>query len=248
MVIAGYGQTAYHKHAEHPLLWYLAAAMRLALESAGLSKRDVDGLAVTSFMLPPDNVTTLAQQFGVEARWLFQGAYGGASGVISLAEAAKAIAHGEADVVVCIAADDYDVRGHMSLMDQFNGAMRDYLSPYGFGGTNGLFALIQRRHMYEFGTKPEQLGKIAVTLRAHARLNPHALLRGPMTLEDYLNARVIVDPLRLYDCVLPCAGGEAVVVTTVERARRLQMTPVHLQSTAQWHNADPEDYLHLRGG
>jgi acetyl-CoA acetyltransferase len=246
--IVGYGQTPYHKRDLKPLIWYVADAMKRALTSAGLVKDDVDGLAITSFQMPPDNVTTLAQQFGIEARWLYQGAYGGASGVISVAEAANAIARGEAEVVLCVAADGYDVAGHMAMMGQFNGAMRDYLAPYGFGGTNGLFALLQRRHMHEYGTTREQLGKIAVTQRSHARLNPHALLQGPLTLEDYLQARIIADPLRLYDCVLPCGGGEAVLVTTEDRARRLRIPLVLLKATGQAHNSDPTDYLTLRGG
>jgi len=115
-------------------------------------------------------------QFGDNARWLFQGAYVGASGVISVAEAAKAITNAEAEVVVCVAADGYDVAGHMVIMGQFNGAVRDYLAPHGFGGTNRLFAMTQRRHMHEHGTTSRQLGKVAVSQRAHAGLNPHALL------------------------------------------------------------------------
>lgn len=248
IAIVGYGQTPYHKRDLKPVIWYVVDAMRRALASARLTKSDVDGLAITSFQIPPDNVTTLAQQFGVDAQWLFQGAYGGASGVISVAEAAKAIASAEAEVVVCVAADGYDVAGHMAMMGQFNGAMRDYLAPYGFGGTNGLFAMTQRRHMHEYGTTRQQLGKVAVTQRAHASLNPHALLRDPLSLEEYLNARIIADPLRLYDCVLPCGGGEAVVVTTVDRARSLDVPVVLLKSTGQYHNSDPEDYLTLHGG
>src|SRR3546814_8555658 len=84
--------------------------MREALESSGLGWDSVDGLAFTSFMMSPDNVTTLAEHFGLEPRWLFQGAYGGASGIIGIMQAARAIQAGDADVVICAAADVFDVR------------------------------------------------------------------------------------------------------------------------------------------
>ncbi len=161
--------------------------------------------------------------------------------------AARAIQAGDAEVVVCVAADAFTVDSHMEMMDRFNTALRDYVAPYGFGGPNGLFALVQQRHMHEFGTKREQLGKLAVTQRRHAALNPNALLRLPLTLEDYLNARVIADPVRLYDCVMPCAGGDAIVLTTVERARKLAGRPVYIWAGAECHNYRPLDVVQLVG-
>src|SRR5581483_1205690 len=93
-----------------------------------------------------------------------------------------------------------------------------------------------------------QLGKLAVTQRANARLNPNALLRGPMTLEDYLTARLIADPLRLYDCVLPCSGGDAVVVPSARRARRLARRPVRILAGDERTNYRPRDLVMLEGG
>ena len=136
----------------------------------------------------------------------------GASGVIMIGRAVDAIRAGRAKAVVCLAGDVYTVALHNDLMDRFNPAMRDYLGPHGFGGANGIFALVQSRHAELYGTKREQLGKLAVTQRRNAQLNDNALLQDDLTLEDYLEARVIAEPLRLYDCVLPCTGAHAVVV------------------------------------
>src|SRR5699024_2926058 len=154
----------------------------------------VDGLAVTSFQLAPDNVVTVAEQLGLSLNWAWQGAHGGASGVVSVIEAAAAITAGRASAVVCVAGDAFDVKGHFEHLDKsFNSAMRDYLSPYPFGGTNGLFAMVEQAHRDAYGTTREALGKLAVTQRHHASLNENALLRTELTLEDYLNARIIAD-------------------------------------------------------
>lgn len=246
-VIIGYGQTEYHKHPQHEVLWYLADATRRALAHAGINKREVDGLAVSSFMLAPDNTATIAEQLGMTLRWGYLGTFGGAEQVIGVLRAARAIQHEEADVVVVVAADAFNVERHMSMMNVFNTGF-EYLAPYGMGGTNGLFAMLECRHRYEFGTKREQLGKLAVTQRRNAQLNPNALLRSPMTLDDYLNARLICDPIRLYDCVLPCSGGEAVVVTSERRARTLRRPAINILAGAERTNYRPKDLMLLEGG
>jgi acetyl-CoA acetyltransferase len=246
-VIVGYGQTAYEKRAGHEVVWYLADAIRRALAHAGIEKREVDGLAVSSFMLPPDNTATLAEQLGMTLRWGYLGTFGGAEHVIGLLRAARAIQHEEAEVIVVVAADAFTVERHMAMMNVFNTGF-EYLAPYGMGGTNGLFAMVERRHRWEFGTTREQLGKLAVTQRGNAQLNPNALLRGPMTLEDYLTARPIADPLRLYDCVLPCSGGDAVVVTSTRRARRLGRRPIRILAGDERTNYRPRDLVMLEGG
>lgn len=248
VAVVGYGQTPYHKRDQPPTSWYVIEAARLALESCGISKAEVDGLGVSSFLLPPDNTATMAEQMGMALRWGFLGTFGGASQVIALMRAARAIENGDAEVIVLVAADAYSVEGHMALMDQFNTGMRDYLAPYGMGGTNGLFAMVERRHRHEFGTTREQLGKIAVTQRQHASLNPNALLRTQLTMDDYLNAPLICDPIRLYDCVLPCGGGEAVVVTSSERARSLRRKFVRLLSGSERTNYKPDQIIMLEGG
>lgn len=247
-VIVGYGQTPYHKRTEWSTLQYCIEAVRLALDSCGMTSNEVDGLGVCSFMLPPDNTATLAEHLGLTLTWGYLGTFGGAAQVIGLMRAARAIESGEAETVVLVAADAYTISAHDAMMDQFNSGMRDYLIPYGMGGTNGLFAMLERRHRHEYGTTREQLGKLAVTQRHNASLNPNALLREPMTLDDYLNARLICDPIRLYDCVLPCGGGEAIVVTSVDRARTLERPLIHVLGGGERTNYGPEKLLLLDAG
>jgi acetyl-CoA acetyltransferase len=229
-------------------MYYIADAVRRALGSANLSKDDVDGLSVTSFELPPDNTATVAEHLGLSVRWAFHGVYGGASGVIGVAQAARAIQAGDAEVVVVVAADAVDVQAHNVEVSNFNKPLRDYVASYGFAGANGIFALVQRAHMDAYGTKREQLGRLAVAQRASAVLNENALFRNPLTLDDYLNARIIADPIRLYDCVMPCSGGDAVVLTTSERARSLGVEPVEILGFGQRHNFRPGEVVMLQQG
>jgi acetyl-CoA acetyltransferase len=247
VAIAGWGQTPYHKRPTLPTEWYVVDAARRALEHAGIHKDDVDGLGICSFFLPPDNTATMAEQMGMALKWGFLGTFGGAAQVIALQRAARAIENGDAEVIVLVAADAYSVELHTQLMDSFNTGMRDYLVPYGFGGTNGLFAMVERRHCHEFETTKEQLGKFAVTQRRNAGLNENALLRDPMTIEDYLNSPLICDPIRLFDCVLPCGGGEAVVVTSLDRARKTVRKPVKLLAGGERTNHDPNQIVMLNG-
>jgi len=247
-VIVGYGQTEYHKKSQRETIWYVVDAVRRALANAGIDKREVDGLGLSSFFIHPDNTATVAEHLGMSLRWGYLGTFGGASQGIGLLRAVRAIQHDEAEVVVLVAADAFSIEAHMALMDDFNTGMRDYLAPYGMGGTNGLFAMVERRHCYEFGTKKEQLGKLAVVQRGNAQLNPNALLRTPMTMDDYLNARMICDPLRLYDCVLPCGGGEAIVVTSERRARKSNRPKVRILSGGERTNYRPKDVVMLEGG
>jgi acetyl-CoA acetyltransferase len=244
--ITGYGHTAYEKRTTRSLFSFLAEAGKNALDSAGLTFKDVDGLAICSFELPPDNTVTAAEQLGMSISWGYLGTAGSAGPVASIINAMHAIQAGQATAVLCIAGDNYDVGGHFKLMDNFSRGLRNYGTPLGFGGANGLFGIIQRKHMETYGTRREDLGRISVDQRKSAQKNAHALLRGPLTIEDYLDARIIADPICLYDCVLPCAGAEAVVVTTLDRAQPGK--GVRILSGFERHNHPPMEIAPLRGG
>lgn len=244
--IAGYGRTNYEKRTQRSLFSFLAEAGRKALESADLTFKDVDGLAICSFELPPDNTVTAAEQFGISVSWAYLGTAGSAGPISSIVNAKRAIEAGHASTVLCIAGDNYDVGGHFKLMDNFSRGLRNYGTPLGFGGANGLFGIIQRKHMETYGTRREDLARISVDQRRSAALNDHALLRTPLSVEDYMNARVIADPICLYDCVLPCAGAEAVVVTTLDRAPNGKA--VRVLTGFERHNHPPMEIAPLRGG
>ena len=244
--IIGYGQSVYAKKTDRSLFAFLAEAARQAMQSAGVRKASIDGIAACSFELPPDNAVTLAEQFGMSVSWAYLGTAGGAGPVASVLNAVRAIEAGQAHTVLCVAGDNYDVAGHFRLMDNFNRALKNYGTPHGFGGANGLFGIIQRKHMQTYGTRPEQLGRIAVGQRASAGLNDNALLRAPMTLDDYLASRMIADPLRLYDCVLPCAGAEAVIVGNLADAP--DGKGIKVLAGYEHHNHPVGEPAPLRGG
>lgn len=244
--IVGYGQTTYYKKTDRTLIGLLADAARQALHSSGLEKNSIDGISVCSFVLPPDNAVTLAEQFGLSVGWAYYGTAGGGGPVAAVLNAVRAIEAGHASTVLCLAGDNYDIAGHFALMDMFSVGLSNYGTPNGFGGANGLFGIVQRKHMETYGTTREQLGKIAVGQRRSAQHNPNALLRGPMTLQDYLDARVIADPICLYDCVLPCAGAEAVIVTALDRVDGSR--GVRILSGFEHHNHPVNEIAPLRGG
>lgn len=245
--ILGYGSSRYEKRASKGLLEHLWEAIDAALRRAGVDRADVDGLAVCSFGLPPGNAVTLAEHFGMELNWAYQGIFGGASGVVMAARAADAVRAGRARTVVCVAGDTYTVASHDELIAHFTPAIQRYLAPHGYGGANGIFALVQQRHSDTYGTTREQLGRLAVTQRRNAQLNDNALLRGDLSLDDYLGARVIADPIRLYDCVMPCAGAEAIVVADETRAAS-DSVPIRLLSEGEKHNPHPGSGAPVRAG
>ncbi len=247
--VVGAGQTPYAKKTGKPVQRVLWEGADAALRSAGLAWKAVDGLAVTSFMLPPDNVTVIAEHFGLEPRWLFQGVYGGASGIIGMLHAARAIQAGDAEVVVCAAADVFDVSTHNDMIDRsFNAPLRDYMAPFGFGGANGMFALHTRLYMEKYGLRREDFGRLAIAQRANALRNPNALFKTALTMDDYLGARPIAEPLRLYDCVLPCCGGDAVVLCGERTAARLSVPRVRILGGGERHNYPADEIYGLRAG
>jgi len=108
--------------------------------------------------------------------------------------------------------------------------------PYGAPSAANWIAMMAARHFHEFGTTREQLGQIALTARANAALNPKAIYTDPMTMDDYLNARMISTPLGLYDCDVPADGSTAVVVSRAEAASDLRRPPVRIEAvgSALW--------------
>ena len=98
------------------------------------------------------------------------------------------------------------------MLSTFSRFAQDAVYPYGSGGPNASFALIARNYMKRYGATREDFGKICVAQRANALSFPHALMKKPLTLDEYMSARAISDPIHLFDCVMPCAGAEAFLV------------------------------------
>jgi len=109
----------------------------------------------------------------------------------------------------------------------------DFHRPYGLVSPAQFFALLFRRHMHRYGTKPRHLAEVAVATREHARRNPKALKRDVLTIEDHQASRMIADPFRLFDCTQENDGGGVILVTSAERARDLKQKPVYIMAGAQ---------------
>ncbi len=120
-----------------------------------------------------------------------------------------------------------------------------WITAFGGGPAPIGYALLARRHFHDFGTSRQQLGQIALTARRHAGLNPKALFREPLTLSDYLDARMISDPLCLYDCDVYCDGSTALVLSHVSHAPDGAQPPVHLEAIGTAPAARPDYAQHL---
>lgn len=228
--------------------WWAAKALRQLADMTGLGPQDVDGFCFASFSAGPDTAVGLTQHLGLTPRWLDHLPTGGASGVMALRRAARAVQCGDAETVVCLAADTNQIDSFRHSLASFSRFSQDAVYPYGFGGPNATFALISDAFMRAFDITREDFGKLCVAQRANAGSNPLALQRRPLTLEAYMAARQIADPVHLFDCVMPCAGAEAFIVTTPEIASARGLPAVHILSTIERHNAFPEDPVQLRGG
>src|SRR5699024_2227993 len=200
----------YTRYSTRGAHWFLGNALRELIAQSGIAKDQIDGLCVSSFLLTPDTAVGVTQHLGVSPRWLDHVPTGGASGVMSLRRAARAVQAGDASVVACVSADTNHVDTFRQTLGSFSYFSRDATYPYGSGGPNSVFAMITAHYMRQYGAQREDFGRIAVAQRANAQHNPTAMFRGKeLTLDQYMNARPIADPLHLFDCVMPCAGAEA---------------------------------------
>jgi len=228
--------------------WWLARALSSLLQKSGLSKESIDGLSVASFTLAPDTAIGLTQHLGLSPRWLDHVPFGGASGVVALRRAARAVQAGDADLVACLAGDTNHVDSFRLTLANFSQFARDAVYPYGAGGPNASFAFLTAYYMEKYGAKREDFGKLCVAQRANALKNENALFKKELSMHDYLTARPIAEPLHLFDCVMPCAGADAFLVLTEERAKALSLPFARLLGTIERHNAFASDPVQMRAG
>lgn len=224
IVIAGVGETEQGKIPNKSSFHFLSQASKLAIEDAGIKKSDVDGL-VTAFSLVEHtfmHCTTFADYFGLRPRFFSSVAVGGATAVWMAAEAAMAIASGQAEVVLCVRGDNtlsgISSSGMVALIREMCHAEFEF--PYGLT-TPGGYALAAQRYLHDYGTTREHLAAVAVTMRKHAANKENAMNKEPLTIEDVLSSRIIAEPLSKYDCSIISDGGAAFIVTTEAKAKEL---------------------------
>ncbi len=242
--IVGVGATEYYRRgASSPqtVLELGAKAILAALADAGLTPDDVDGFALyTGGGFDP---ALMAQTLGIpDVRFMatLTGGGGGSAGAIGLA--AAGIVSGQADVVVSVMAMQQPGAARFGSVfgRKEPGAYSapatpesDFLAHAGLMGPGQMFALLTQRHMYKYGTTRDHLAEVAISTRANAVDRPSALMRTPLTEEDYFAARMISEPFCLFDYCLECDGAVATVTTTAERARDLRQPPVYVTASAQ---------------
>jgi acetyl-CoA acetyltransferase len=155
-----------------------------------------------------------------------------------LQHARRAVEAGDARHVLVVAGDVLDSAAFVRLVDEYNSATRDHLARIPIGGPNTLFALLTQRHMEANDLERSDYGWVAIAQRQWAMLNPVAVFRGPLTIEDYLAAPLIADPLCRFDCVPVVSGADAVVVS---QAGPAYAGAVRIRTIRALHNADQQE-------
>lgn len=206
---------------------YAAVALRAALDDAGIDRREIDGLLVSHMAYE-----RAGELFGISPRW------GGSAGAVEgVVQACMAIACGLAEVVALVCGND-----QRSAQVQYGGpqawggeGMLSYVyhAPWGLTSQGALYAMMHRRYMELTGSSSEDLGQVSVAQRQWAAHNPAAVMTKPITIDDYLAARVIADPLRLYDYCMINDGGVAIIIAEAERARRITPRAVPVAAMAR---------------
>jgi acetyl-CoA acetyltransferase len=228
--ITGVGYTEFSKSSGVSTQTLALRAIRAALDDAGLTIADVDGVACHRV---GDSVQAalVAQALGVRDLRFHLDLFGGGSTSASVVgSAAMAVATGVAECVVCWRAINARSEFRMGGTDRAapDTVEFQYQTPYGYMTPPQQFAMVARAYMNAFGVGAEDFGRVAITQRAHAVENERAMMRAPITMDDYLASRWIVEPLRLLDCCLETDAGVALVVTPIDRARDLRHVPIRI--------------------
>jgi acetyl-CoA acetyltransferase len=233
--IVGIGCTEYTRDSGVSVFNLAAEAIKHAVADAGLTIADIDGLVTfgPNDSIPPN---TLAQGLGIKSMSFFLDHFlGGSVSISTVGQAALAVSAGVADCVVVYRS----LNGRSELRMNGSGAARmrqPWDMPYkinsGYIAPSQEIAMAARAHMLRYGTTSEDLGRIAILSRTNALDNPRAMMHDPMTMEQYLESRWIVDPFRKYDCCLETDGAAAVVIVAADRAKDLPHRPVLVQGAA----------------
>jgi len=231
VAIAGAGEADEHGRLPQKSAFQLhVEAARNALVDAGLTVRDVDAVFSAGLWMGSET----AEYMGIRPRYVDGTQIGGCSFIAHVQHAMAAIAAGIVEVALIThgesGASRIGMPGTRFGADSFR---LQFEQPFGLAGPPTGYALAAARHMHEYGTTSEQLAELAVSTRKWAQLNPRAIMRDPLTVEQVLASRVISWPLHLLDCCLVTDAGGAVVVTSAARARDLPKRPVYVLGTGE---------------
>lgn len=217
---------------------YVKAA-KLALEDAGITKDDVDGLITCNSWVEPYmyHAEMIAEYMQIFPRYCLNVATGGGTTLAIMQHAATAIASGVCNTVLITMADNMlsGLSRDKAIEAMSTAGHAQFEQPYG-SPIPGFYALIAQAHIHAYGTTSEQLAAVSVACRKHASLNPAAQMRDPITVDDVLNSKMIADPLHLLDCSLVSDGGAAIIMTATERAKDFRTKPVYMLGVGEGHS------------
>ncbi len=249
--IVGIGATDFSKNSGRSELRLAAEAVLDALDDAGLSPDDVDGL--TTFTMDSNTETAVARATSMGDLKFFSKIHdGGGAACATVQQAAMAVTTGIADVVVAYRAFNERsgmrfgqvqtrLAGDAAAQADSTTADNSFSYPHGLSTPAAQVAMIARRYMHLSGATSRDFGAISVADRKHAANNPKAYFyEKPITIEDHQNSRWIAEPLRLLDCCQETDGAVAIVVTSVERARDLKQRPAVIEAASQ--GSSPDQY------
>ncbi len=251
--IVGIGASKFGRGLPDSQLGLAAKALKAALDDCGLQREDIDGLSIhlgSPLGLDYDRV---ADGLGLRIRYVNQTWLHGRFVCSALQHAALAVSAGLANVVACVTAPSFtreremlggpgDLEGNRE-----EGGTHGESPPYGLTAPAGGSALAMQRYMALFGATSEKLAAVPISIRKHAMLNPDSIMKTELTLDAYMNSRMIIDPLRLFDCCLISDGAVVVLVTTLERARDLKQKPVRIAGM-QGIRSGREEFQHAPPG
>jgi acetyl-CoA acetyltransferase len=231
IIIAGAAETdQLGKLPDHSTLQLHTESALNALADAGLSVKDIDGIATVSSPGP----VQVAHSLGIVPRWMDGTAVGGTSFLLHVRHAAAAIRSGYASTVLITHGESGRSRVGAARYAQAPSSIQgQFEAPYGVFGPTTAFTIPAMRYMKEYGLTHEQLAYVAVAQRRWAAKNPRAMFRDPITVDDVLNSRIIAYPFHLLECCLVTDGGGALIVTSADRAADFPKPAVHILGTGE---------------
>jgi acetyl-CoA acetyltransferase len=240
-IVSGIGQSAVGRRLDRSALELTLDATLAALDDAGLDRSEIDGLACWPGFMPdapgfsPVALTEVKEALRLSLNWYSAGIE--ASQMSALINASMAVVSGQARHVLCFRTMTESTAMSQGVRSSLVGAggqrvrgTTSWLAPFDAPSATNWIGLTASRYMHDFGLRREQLAQVALNARRNAGLNPKAVYRTPMTMDDYLGARMISTPLCLYDCDVPIDGATAVIVSRRETGRDLKCAPIVIEA------------------